>query len=243
MRISFSGTANTGKTTLITNFLHVWPQYKTPARTYRDLIKEKNYSHSSQSTPETQLDVLSFMIGQLAEFPVGSKVIHDRCPLDNLAYTLWCHEKGIEGFDKQFVDTSIALARESMKNLDIIFLLSYDDSIKIEADGLRETNKEYILEIDNIFKVLYDQYSQNLSADIFFPKDDSPCVIPLPASPQQRIDLISEYISPQGELYGEEESIFNPEKLNELEVLVKQQSLALEAERRERELYNKFKIN
>ena len=100
----------------------------------------------------------------------------------------------------------------------------------------------YIKEIDNIFDVLYQQYYHNLEADIFFPKDDSPCIIPLPASGQQRIDIISEYLTPSGELYGDEESIFNPNKLTELEALIQQQKTALEMEQRERAMYEKFKI-
>jgi hypothetical protein len=127
-----------------------------------------------------------------------------------------------------------------MRHLDIIFLLEYDSSIKIQEDTLRDTNVEYIKEIDNIFKALFAQYEQNYDADVFFPKDDSPGVIKLPGNPQRRIDIISEYINEDGELYGDEHSLFNPEKLDELEALVKQQKAALEQEEHEKELYKKF---
>jgi hypothetical protein len=43
-------------------------------------------------------------------------------------------------------------------------------------------------------------------------------------------------------LYGDEESIFNPNKLTELEALVQQQKNALEMEQKERAMYEKFKI-
>jgi len=66
-------------------------------------------------------------------------------------------EKVIEGFDKKFVDKCITITKESMRHLDIIFLLRYDPSIPIEDDGVRDTNKEYIIEIDNIFGALYEQ--------------------------------------------------------------------------------------
>jgi predicted ATPase len=242
MRIAISGCQNSGKTTLLTNILQVWSQYVTPEKTYRDLIKDKQLPHSSLASKDTQLDILSFMIEQMGDYKKGSKVVYDRCPIDNLVYTLWCHDKGIDGFDKTFVDQTISLVKESMRSLDIIFLLRYDGSIKIVDDGLRDTNLDYIKEIDNIFDVLYQQYYHNLEADIFFPKDDSPCVIPLPASGQQRIDIISEYLTPTGELYGDEESIFNPNKLTELEALVQQQKRALEMEQKERAMYEKFKI-
>ena len=243
MRIAFSGTANTGKTTLINNFLAVWSQYTTPEKTYRDLIKEKNLSHSSATTTDTQWEILNFMIDQLQSYDKKTKVVFDRCPLDNLAYTLWAHDKGIEGFDKKYVDKCITLTKESMRHLDIIFLLEYDSSIKIQDDELRDTNIEYIKEIDNIFKALFAQYEQNYDADIFFPKDDSPGIIVLPANPQRRIDIISEYIDTDGELYGDEHSLFNPEKLDELEALVKQQKAALDQEEKEKELFKKFGLS
>lgn len=243
MRIAFSGTANTGKTTLIKNFLAVWSNYNTPGKTYRDIIKEKDLKHSSLTTTDTQWEILNFMIDQLQSYDKKDKVVFDRCPLDNLAYTLWAHDKGIEGFDKKYVDKCITLSKESMRHLDIIFLLEYDESIKIKDDELRDTNVEYIKEIDNIFKALFAQYEQNYDADIFFPKDDSPGVIILPVNPQRRIDIISEYINSDGELYGDEHSLFNPEKLDELESLVKQQKAALDKEEQEKELFKKFGLS
>ena len=83
---------------------------------------------------------------------------------------------------------------------------------------------------------------QNPQADIFYPKDDSPAVILLPNSTQERIDLLAEYITPEGEMYGDEQSILNPNNLDELEALVKQQQSALESEKKEKELFAKFGI-
>jgi len=210
MRIAFSGTANTGKTTLIKNFISVWSNYVTPDKTYRDLIKEKDLKHSSSTTTDSQWDILNFMIDQL------------------------------QSYDKKYVDKCITLTKESMRHLDIIFILEYDASIKIEEDGLRDTNIDYIKEIDNIFKALFAQYEQNYDADVFFPKDDSPAIIILPSDPQRRVDIICEYINADGEPYGDEHSLFNPEKLDELEALVRQQKAALEQETKEKELFSKF---
>lgn len=238
MRISISGTANTGKSTLIQNFLEVWTQYSTPEKTYRDIIKDTE--HSSNTTVETQWDILNFMLDQQQSYTKKDKVVFDRCPLDNLVYTLWAHEKGIDGFTKEFVDKCIKITKESLRSLDIIFLLRYDPSIPIEDDGTRDTDITFIKEIDNIFSALFAQYEQHYEADIFFPKDDSPGIIVLPTSIKGRIDLISEYITPTGDLYGEESSIFNPENINELEALVKQQKAALQREQEEKELFKKF---
>ena len=40
MRIAISGTACQGKSTLVKDFLNQWPSYKTPKKTYRDIIEE-----------------------------------------------------------------------------------------------------------------------------------------------------------------------------------------------------------
>lgn len=240
MRIAVSGTSNTGKSTLVKNILAVWPSYKTPSKTYRDVIKEKNLPHSSNTSVDTQWDILNFMLDQLQSTNTSSNIVFDRCPLDNLAYTLWAHDHEIEGFTKEYVDKAIKLTKESMRHLDLILLLRYDESIKIVDDELRDTNTVFIREIDEMFDALYIQYRQNYEADIFYPKDDSPGIIILPTNPQQRIDMVSDYLTPTGELYGEEESIFNPEKMSELEALVKQQKAALEHEEAEKALYEKF---
>ena len=240
MRIAFSGVQNSGKTTLVKNFLSVWDMFSTPEKTYRDIIKDKDLQHSSKCTKEGQWDILNFMVDQLQSYTKTDKVIFDRCPLDNLVYTLWAYDKNIEGFDKEFVDKCINITRESMKHLDIIFLLHYDPSIPIIDDGLRDTDIKYISEIDNIFTALVMQYEQNYDADIFFPKSDSPGVFELPSSLQRRIDIISEYINSEGKLYGEESSIFSPDNINELESLVRQQAAALEEEKKEKDLFRKF---
>lgn len=242
MRIAISGTANSGKTTLLKSFLSAWPQYKTPAKTYRDLLVEQNFSHSSKSTVRTQFSILDFMVNQLKSYTKDDKVIYDRCPLDNLVYTLWCHDKGIEGFDNDFVQMTAYMTRESMRDLDIIFLLKYDEEIKIVDDGFRDVDVNFIKEIDALFSAIYEQYATNIQLDKFFPKDDSPALIELPTNGQERIDLIAEYIDKNGNLPGEEQSIFHPDNLTLIEKLVLQQKNALNTEQIERDLFNKFSI-
>ena len=243
MRIAFSGTANSGKTTLLKSFLYTWSNFITPEKTYRDMLIEKELDHSSSTTIETQSEVMNFMVDQLLENSKEPNIVYDRCPLDSLAYTLWSNDKEQEGFTREFVTEQITLCKESLRNLDIIFLCKFDEKLGVEDDGFRDADKQYIKEVDNIFDSLYQQYMQNPQADIFYPKDDSPAVILLPNSTQERIDLLAEYITPEGEMYGDEQSILNPNNLDELEALVKQQQSALDKETKEKELFAKFGIN
>ena len=240
MRIAFSGTGNSGKTTLLKSFIYTWDNYTTPEKTYRDVITEEKLEHSSKTTTVTQEKILNFMIDQLQLNDKDDKIAYDRCPLDNIAYSMWCHDKGIKGFTKKFVTKQIALMKESMRRLDIIFLCRFDPKQAVKDDGFRDTDVSFIKEVDNIFNSLYNQYVQNPEADIFFPSGDTPCILPLPDEPQQRIDLIAEYIATSGELIDDQESILNPNNLNELETLVNQQQIALDQEERQKELERKF---
>ena len=151
---------------------------------------------------------------------------------------MWCNEKNIKGFSNSYVSKQIELMKESMRSLDIIFLCRFDEGQAVVDDGLRDTDKEFIKEVDNIFYSLYLQYTQNPESDVFFPKGDSPCMIELPHNGQERIDLISEYVTPDGEMYGDKESLFSD--IDKLEKLVTQQKAALDQQEKEEELYKKF---
>ena len=240
MRIAFSGTGNSGKTTLLRSFLYSWTNYTTPEKTYRDILQEKKLPHSSKLTTKTQESILNFMVDDVQLAGKDDKIAYDRCPLDAIAYSMWAHDKKIEGFTKEFVTNQIKLMREAMRSLDIIFLCRFDPSQAIQDDGFRDTDKKFIVEVDNIFYSLYRQYTEHPEADIFFPKGDSPCIILLPDKGQERIDLIGEYVTPDGDMYSDESSLFNPENINQLEDLVKQQQTAHEAEEKEKELKKKF---
>lgn len=241
MRIAISGAQNTGKTSLLKSFLYTWDSYNTPEKTYRDILVEKELEHSSKTTTETQDAILDYFLDeQQKHSSVDSNIVYDRCSLDALAYSIWANGKGIEGFDNDYVQKQIALVRESMKFLDIVFICKFDEKQQIVDDGMRDTDKDFLLEVDNIFESLYQQYFQNVHADVFFPKDDSPAIIKLPNEAQQRIDAIAEYLTPEGGMYGDEDSILNPNNLEELERLVQQQKNALDAEEAEKELFRKF---
>ena len=114
------------------------------------------------------------MIDQVQSTSKDDNIAFDRCALDNIAYSMWAHDKKIEGFTKDFVTQHINLMKESMRSLDIIFLCRFDPNQAIQDDGFRDTDKQFITEVDNIFYSLYRQYTEHPEADIFFPKGDSP---------------------------------------------------------------------
>lgn len=234
MRIAISGTGNQGKTTLINDFLQEWTSYNTESTSYRMKLVDEKLPHSKETTKDTQWKILNHMIDEMQTFSSDSNVIMDRCPIDNLVYSLWCYEKGVGDIDKEFIDKCIPLVRESMRNLDIIFFtpITKFNNIEIEDDGVRETDPEYIKEIDNLFKAIQNQYHQNPQDNPFFPKDDSPAIIEVFGSRQERIEMIKLYLDVDGDaIEGDQSNLFNPENLEMMENLLKSQQKALEDEK------------
>lgn len=219
MRIAFSGAACTGKTTTLNAFLRKWPNYKLPQPTYRSLIVENN--HSKKTDKKIQKSILDFMLNQQKQFTPHDKVVYDRCGLDNIVYTMWCHEKNKKGFNRQFVDECIEIVRESMRHLDIIFLSTRDLMGPVEDNQNRETDPTFIAETDNIFRAIQAQLA--VTGSPFFPPHDSPALIELTGSVEERLEQISMYVTADGDMYGEEQSLVNMDEIAKMERLLREQ--------------------
>lgn len=228
MRIAFSGAACTGKTTTINAFLSKWPDYKKLSTSYRDLIKSNK--HSKQTDKRTQQAILDFMVEQQKPHTPHDKIIYDRCPLDNIVYSIWAHEKGRKGFTDNFINSSIGKVQEGMRSLDIIFLMTRDLMGPIEASIHRETDPQYIIETDNIFKAIYKQI-QTTGASPFFPQNDSPALIEIAGTTEERIEQISQYVTPEGNMYGEDQSLINMDEIAKMEQLLRDQKGILKKEK------------
>ena len=234
MRIAICGTSNVGKSTLIQDFLQEWDMYGREVKTYRDVLNEKNLSHSKNTTKESQKAILDYMVETLKEFKEGDKVIFDRCPLDNLVYSMWGMSQEDNDIDEDFIDECIPIVNEALKNLDIIFFIpiTKHNDIVIEDNGDRETDEQYIKEIDSFFKVIKRHYHENPQDNPFFPRDDSPALIEVFGSRQERIQMIKLYLDIDGDLIGGDgqSDVFSPENMDLMEKLLESQGLAKKEE-------------
>ena len=234
MRIAICGTANIGKSTLIQDFLQEWDMYGREVKTYRDVLTEKGLPHSKNTTKESQKAILDYMVETLKEFKEGDKVIFDRCPLDNLVYSMWAMSQEGNDIDEDFVDECIPIVNDALKNLDIIFFIpvTKHNEIEIEENGDRETDKQYIQEIDSFFKVLQRHYHEHPQDNPFFPRDDSPALIEVFGTKQERIQMIKLYLDIDGDLIGGDgqSDIFSPENMDLMENLLESQGLAKKEE-------------
>tara|TARA_R110000772_G_scaffold99104_1_gene198651 strand:- start:1775 stop:2536 length:762 start_codon:yes stop_codon:yes gene_type:complete len=245
MRIAICGTANVGKSTLIQDFLKEWDMYGREVKTYRDVLNEKGLPHSKETTKESQKAILDYMVDTLQEFKVGDKVIFDRCPLDNLVYSMWAMSQEGNDIDEDFIDECIPIVNEALKNLDIILFIpiTKHNSINIEENGDRETDEQYIKEIDSFFKVLQRHYHEHPQDNPFFPRDDSPALIEVFGSREERMGMIKLYIDAEGDLIGGDggSDIFNAENLDAMENLLLSQELTKKDEDEFKEQLEKIK--
>jgi predicted ATPase len=241
MRISISGAAGVGKSTLLKSFLNRWPMYTTPSKTYRDILNDNNLSHSSNTSDEPQLTILNWMMEEQDKYDKNSRVVFDRCPLDNLAYTL--QGNGLGTISDETAAATISFVKESMRGLDIIFWLKYNPKIKLVNDGLRDSNLEYVKQTDQIFQGLFDQYMENLEYDVFYPKDDCPAIVCIDehfSTIDDRLMFIGEFIDYKGDLI-EGDSLLDPNNLEVLEQMVKDQEHETENEARINKIVSEFK--
>ena len=237
MRIAISGTACQGKSTLLKDFLKEWDMYTTPEKTYRDYLTENNLPHSKETTKDTQWDILNFMVDTLQQYSKGDKVIFDRCPLDNMVYSLWANERVINDLDDDFIRKCIPVVRESLRFIDVIFYIPITAAapVQIVEDELRETDKIYIKEIDNLFKGIEQQYLQGQKESPFLPNEECPAIVEVFGSREQCIHMMRQYIDAEGDLLGENNSSILGEEVLDMEQILRDQYREMNKEKAQAE--------
>jgi predicted ATPase len=207
MKIAVIGTQCVGKSTYIKDFLKKWTMYTTPEKSYRDVVKEKNLPHSSNSNEETQNLILNFLVDQAIEYSKSDNVILDRCVLDVLAYSSWLNMKG--KISDEFLDQQRIIIRETLKLYDVLFFLPMTkvSPVDLTDNGFRNTDPIYREEIDFIFKAFQESYHKGDGR--VFPKDDTPAIIEIFGSPEERIKMTEFYVMEDGKGYGEDQSLLN----------------------------------
>lgn len=229
MRIAISGCASSGKTTTIQHFLQKWPNYTLINSDYRKIIKDKK--HSKNTTPKLQKEILDILCKEAEPYTLHQNVIFDRCPIDNLVYSMWCYGNGIKGFTDKFIEESILKVRKSMNYFDVIFICTRDLMPPIESNGIRETDKKYVEETDNLFKAILSKYKKGAENLPFLEKDNSPAIIDIYGQPHERIAQIALYVTEEGGMYGEEESLIDIDKMAEMRKLLGEQKEELQKEK------------
>jgi hypothetical protein len=206
-KIGIIGTQCVGKTTLVQDMKQKWPVFESPTRTYRDLIKEKKLPINKQGTKESQELILNFLVDEAMASYGKKKMIFDRTPLDNLVYSLWLFDKNLTNIDEKFIDKCVIQVREALKFYSVIFYLPFckeNDCALTEATN-RDIDPVYRSEIGHLFEGIYKAWESGSSR--FFDAKDSPAIIPIFGSRDERIAMMSMYINEKGEFFGEQDSL------------------------------------
>ena len=200
MKIAIIGSQGSGKSHLIQEFLNKWTMYKTPEKTYRDIIKSRNIKINQEGDEESQKAILNALIDEVQQAK-GDFLIFDRCVIDNMAYTLWlnAHDK----VSNKFVMDTKFLSHQTLKLFDLIFYIPLRPEIQLQEKETRDSDPKFREEIDNIFRALISSYEKGTGA--FFPLEDCPAIITLEGPPDLRKDQISLYIKDNGMPFSEED--------------------------------------
>jgi len=209
MRIAVIGSQGQGKSTFIDDFLKVWPMYTKSEGKYRKAIKEQNLTINQEGTQENQQIIMDAIIDEMMLYPKNTNVIHDRCSIDNLVYSMWLYEKNKGNIDDKFIEKSLKLTHISLAFLDLVIFLPKLEKyqIKLEEKETRDIDPVYADEINNLYLAIQDSY--NKSQNTVFPFETiegSPALIEIFGTPQERIQMVKLYLDDTGEPFGKKTS-------------------------------------
>ena len=212
MKIAVCGAQHTGKSTFIKDFIKKWPMYSLPSKSYRDFIKDKNLKLNEEGDEISQEIILNALVDQALEYPRADDLylIYDRCPLDNLAYTVWLNFYKEKEVSNKFLEKTKDIVKNSLKFFDIIFFMPISSSSPIPAldnknNLYRSLDETFRQEINNILQGFLISYSKNDGR--VFPVQDSPAFIEIIGNQEERIELASLYINEKGKAFEEQESL------------------------------------
>lgn len=218
-KIGIIGTQCIGKSTLIEDMMLQWPQLSTPERTYRDLIKEKNLPINKNGTKESQGLILDFLVEEANKNYGKKKMVFDRTPLDNLAYTFWLYDKGISDIDEQFIDDSVIKVRNAIAQYSILFYLPLieKNNVPLAPKDQREIDPVYRAEIDVLFDSFYRAWEARNTR--LFNNNDTPPIIPIFGDPLERIKMMALYINDKCEFYGDNDTLLSKEIIEQAAIM------------------------
>lgn len=206
-KIGIIGTQCVGKSTLIDDMILQWPVLSRPEKTYRDLIKEKKLPINKNGTKESQEAILNFLVDEAMYNYGKKKMVFDRTPLDNLAYSLWLYDKQVSDVDEAFIDRTVSIVRNAMKFYSVLFYipLCAENDVSLINKENRDIDPVYRGEIGVLFDAFYKAWESGRSH--FFDNSDCPPIIPVYGNPLERIAMIKMYINDKCEFYGEKDSL------------------------------------
>ena len=152
MKIGFCGTMSVGKTTLV-NALKNLPEFKDYTfRTERSkYLMEMGIPLNTDSTLKGQLVFAAERASELMQ----EKIITDRTIVDVMAFANL--SKSMEAHEKHYLTSTLYYL---INEYDILFYVS-PKGVKIEDNGVRETDAKYRIAIDKEIKSITQMFRGN----------------------------------------------------------------------------------
>jgi hypothetical protein len=122
MRVAVSGSHSTGKSTLIAAFIARRPGYTYEPEAFETLADDMDLI-SSGPTLEALQSLVHYTAAELARHPSGARVIHERSPVDYLAYAAVSREGRSKSEAAAFFAACLPVVRRAVRDLDLIVLL------------------------------------------------------------------------------------------------------------------------
>ena len=232
MRIAFISAPSQNKKVLVDAFLDNWSSYKL-VRTEYDVEKEL--------TPENQLEFATRAHKAIVNEPVDSNKLYVGTVLDSLIYSLWAHERGVEGFDEAFIGKIVPLVVDASRYMDIYYFIPITKVAPVQTNQpTREEVITNIRELDCIYKATA-QASLNPKFWAFDPENRPP-ILEIFGNTHERIEMLKLYISAEGGLYDSPNTVFSPENLDLMEKVLREQREVQEIEQLEEKVKNSVSI-
>jgi len=175
MKIGFCGTMSVGKTTLV-NALAELPEFKNYKSTTErsKYLMELGIPLNTDSTVKGQAVFLAERASEL----MHDNIVTDRTIIDVMAFA-----KSSKSMNYIEADDFCSFASNMLNEYDYIFYVS-PEGVKIENNGVRETNKDYRKQIDEAIQLLIIKYRHKIRN-----------LIDIKGSTKDRIKLVKQAIS------------------------------------------------
>lgn len=141
MKISFTGTGCSGKSTLLKLCIdHYGDKYQYVTEVTRPLAR-KGLKINEQGDDATQKAIIKAHISNNKLHDV----IMDRCIVDGYAYTTWLYSQG--KVSQSVYDFAWDTLRKIVNDIDIIF---HTEPLKLKRDGVRSVNRDFQKDIHDM---------------------------------------------------------------------------------------------
>ena len=156
MRIFFTGSQGTGKSTLVDMLMNEFPWLERTADITRDLVKDgaiKKEETSKGSNEEVQAIIFNAYLPELRK----NDIISPRHLVDAIAYSKWLYDR--EGLSQEELDREVSITSQEIQNMnldklqhkslaDANFIIYTPVEFEPEDDGMRDLDPQYQAEID-----------------------------------------------------------------------------------------------